>query len=275
MKFILISLNKLYQEGRWDIDYHLPPEGINKFSKSILKPISAVADIVKEKSDPTKEPETPFIYIDIASIDVKSGLISSPQELVGSEAPSRARKVVHAYDLIISTCRPTRGAIAVIPEQLHNQICSTGFSVIRPKKGINPFYLHFAIRLQSTIEQFRKFSTGSSYPAILDNDVEKTLIPMPDTTTQDLIASHILHGIQTRQKSIKLANSAFEENLNSAIDALIVQKYENLNSDFGTYPSKSIEIAERLIELEKRDLLAAGAKEDVEVQCCEMQPSNH
>jgi type I restriction enzyme S subunit len=55
------------------------------------------------------------MYIDISSVDVSNGIIENPQELIGIEAPSRARKVVPAFDIVISTCRQTRGAIAVVP----------------------------------------------------------------------------------------------------------------------------------------------------------------
>lgn len=246
MKFKLEKLTNLHKEGRWDIDYHLPAEGIKLFNENILKPISSAATVVKEKRDPTKKPDDEFIYLDISSVDVRTGVVSSPQDLIGSEAPSRARKAVKAYDLIISTCRPTRGAIAVVPEKYHNQICSTGFSVIRPKKGVNPFYLHFAIRLASTLEQFRKFSTGSSYPAILDSDVEKTLIPLPDKDTQDLIASHILDGLKAREKAIALADSSFKLNVNTVISSLENMSYQNLNAKFSEHTYKTDDIYSRL-----------------------------
>lgn len=246
MKFKLERLTNLHCEGRWDIDYHLPAEGIQDFDKSILQPISIAASIVKEKRDPTKLPEEPFIYIDISSVDVSTGTVCSPHELIGSEAPSRARKVVNAYDLIISTCRPTRGAIAVVPERYHSQICSTGFCVVRPKLGVNPFYLHFAIRLDSTLEQFRKFSTGSSYPAILDADVEKTLIPLPDKGTQDLIAGHVLSSLKARNKAMNLANSTFNNNVDIAINSLKSQQYKLLNSDLARQIYKSDDISNRL-----------------------------
>jgi type I restriction enzyme S subunit len=249
VKTKLETLNVLHQEGRWDIDYHLPPEGVKEFSSKILKPISEAADIVKDKRDPTKESEKQFFYVDISCVDVVTGSIALPQDLVGSEAPSRARKIIQAYDIIISTCRPTRGAIAVIPEKYHDQICSTGFSVIRPKKGINPFYLHFAIRLSSTLEQFRKFSTGSSYPAILDSDVEKTLIPLPDKSTQDLIAAHILNGLSVRRKSIEQANELFDININAVIKSLSSRKYKELNPEFDEHIYKSDEIKDKIESL--------------------------
>jgi restriction endonuclease S subunit len=257
MKCQLESLHSLHSEGRWDIDYHLPPEGIKQFHPDSLKPISYAADIVKTKRDPTKEPDEEFIYIDISSVDVNTGVIVTPQELLGVEAPSRARKVVNAYDLIISTCRPTRGAISVIPEIYHDQICSTGFSVIRPKKGVNPFYLHFAVRLASTLEQFRKFSTGSSYPAILDSDVKKTLIPLPDNKTQDLIAGHVLKGLNQRQQALEKANVLFHENIEVVIESLSSRKYDNLKNDFDSYVYKSEDIALRLRELNQKNKVLA------------------
>lgn len=249
MKYKLETLDSLHTEGRWDIDYHLPAEGIKSFSNGILQPISKAAIIVKDKRDPNNKPDESFFYLDISSVDVSTGLVSNPQDLIGSEAPSRARKVIHAYDLIISTCRPTRGAIAVIPEKYHNHICSTGFSVIRPKKGVNPFYLHFAIRLASTLEQFRKFSTGSSYPAILDSDVEKTLIPLPDEETQDLIAAHIIDGLRVRENTIMSANNLFQKNMETVITSLKDESYQNLDSNFDEEVFKSADVFTRLQQL--------------------------
>lgn len=209
MKTLVKTRQELQKAGRWDIDFHLPAEGIRKFPKNLLKRVDQVATIAKDKRDPRKNPESVFQYIDISSVDVTIGAILNQQEVEGAEAPSRARKVVRAFDLIISTCRPTRGAIAVVPVNLHNQIASTGFSVIRPKPGINPFYLHYALRLASTLEQFRKWSTGSSYPAILDEDVAKTLIPVPSTEEQDKIAGLVVNALREREAAMRQANSVW------------------------------------------------------------------
>jgi len=253
MKVKLETQATLHKEGRWDIDYHLPAEGIKKYGNDILKPVSDAAVVVKEKRDPTKKPDEPFKYIDISCVEVDTGQVTEPQDLLGSEAPSRARKVIRAYDLIISTCRPTRGAIAVIPESFHNEICSTGFSVIRPKEGINPFYLHFALRMESTLEQFRKFSTGSSYPAILDSDVEKTLIPLPDKDSQDRIAAHILESLSSRQNAIDSANKLFTNSVNGVISSLIDENYNNYNNIFESHIYKSDDILHRIKVLEQKE----------------------
>jgi type I restriction enzyme S subunit len=129
--------------------------------------------------------------------------------------------VVRAFDIVISTCRPTRGAIGVVPLPLHDQIASTAFSIVRAKNGINPIYLHYALRLPSTLEQFRKWSTGSSYPAILDEDVKKTLIPVPaETAIQDQIAKKIVATFLEREKTIALANNIWNEAINNISQSL-------------------------------------------------------
>ena len=226
MKILLKERKELQSAGRWDIDFHLPAEGIKKFPKALLKRIDAVADVVKDKRDPSREPEKAFQYIDISSVDVTIGVITNPQDVEGSEAPSRARKVVSAFDLVISTCRPTRGAIAVVPVKLHDQIASTGFSIVRAHEGINPFYLHYALRLPSTLEQFRKWSTGSSYPAILDTDVSKTLIPVPESSVQDAIAASVVKALRERDKVIRAANIIWDSTLSEITASLCEQEIE-------------------------------------------------
>ncbi len=214
MKYIKVKYNNLITEQRWDIDYHLPPVEIKKYSQEIICEMNMCSDVITDKRNPTLEPDKPFHYVDISSVDVKTGIITSPQELIGEEAPSRARKVIREGDIIISTCRPTRGAIAIIPKELDNQICSTGFSVIRAKEGVNNKYLHFILRSEAVREQFRKFSTGSSYPAILDEDVEKTKIPLPNSDIQKVIADEVEKQTIKRNNTIDTANKIWEENLN-------------------------------------------------------------
>ncbi|WAC47927.1 restriction endonuclease subunit S [Asticcacaulis sp. SL142] len=220
LKTLIRTQNHFKSAGRWDIDFHLPPVEIKRFDKKLIKKVDDVAFVANEKRDPTAHPEDTFKYVDIASIDISTGEIVTPQDLSGEEAPSRARKVIRAFDVLISTCRPTRGAISVVPIELHNQIASTAFTVLRAKPGVNPYYLHYAIRLASTLEQFRKWSTGSSYPAILDADVLKSRIPVPDLDEQEEIAAQIMSAFMVRSQAIKDANTNWFEKLNSITHAL-------------------------------------------------------
>jgi hypothetical protein len=210
VKVLIRSNEGLIAEGRWDLDYHLPPELIERYPEDRRSHVSEYACVSKDKRDPSQKPDDTFMYVDIASIDVEAGAITNPQEMLGEEAPSRARMVMHAYDVIVSTCRPTRGAIAVVPPGLHGEICSTGFTVLRCKDGVNPFFLQYVLRLDSTLEQFRKFATGSSYPAILDSDVLKTQVPSADSKGQDAVAASTVAAFSKWKCSLEEANSRFK-----------------------------------------------------------------
>ncbi|WP_313439726.1 restriction endonuclease subunit S [Stenotrophomonas sp.] len=253
MKTLKRTRKQLQSADRWDIDFHLPAIEIQKFPSQILGRVDSVASVTKDKRDPADSPEDTFQYIDIASVDVEIGAISTPQILEGSEAPSRARKVVRAFDIVISTCRPTRGAIAVVPPELHNQIASTGFSVIRPGPQTNPFFLHYALRLQSTQEQFRKWSTGSSYPAISDEDVAKTLIPVPDMAEQDRIARIVFEAQSKRGAEIKRANSIYAleiDRITSSLAGVQLNSVPDLQKTQRKVPTDLASIARLVSELE-------------------------
>lgn len=259
MKVLLKSRRELERAGRWDIDFHLPATLIQRFPEMLHCRVDDVAEISKRKRDPSVLGEGTFQYVDIASIDVVSGMITTPQLLAGDEAPSRARKVISAYDVIVSTCRPTRGAIAIIPEALHDQICSTAFTVVKCKSGLNPYYLHFALRLPSTLEQFRKWSTGSSYPAILDDDVAKTIIPVPTLEMQDLIASHLQRAASARSEVIDSANGAWQAQLTFAEAAVVRGEFASSSLD----SQLAREFSAESIEGRVRELRPIGEDLDV------------
>ena len=73
-----------------------------------FKPLAQYATLRKETRNASKKPNVVFHYIDINNVDRRTGIII-PQEIIGSEAPSRARKVVRAGDVIVSTVRPESG----------------------------------------------------------------------------------------------------------------------------------------------------------------------
>lgn len=81
MKVLVKKLGELALAGRWDIDFHLPPTGITKFPKGIVVRVDEVADVSKAKRDPGKNPDDLFQYVDIASVDVATGVISDPSRI--------------------------------------------------------------------------------------------------------------------------------------------------------------------------------------------------
>jgi type I restriction enzyme S subunit len=101
-----------------------------------------------EKANPAANPDVEFTYIDIAAINNDSLKIVEPKRYRGADAPSRARQIIQAGDILFSTVRTYLKNIAQVPREYDGEIASTGFAVIRPYQeidskfvfGVNPIF---------------------------------------------------------------------------------------------------------------------------------------
>ena len=158
-----------------------------------VAPISGMLMPV-ERKDPSNQPEESFTYIDIAGVDGQLGVIADTKTLMGAEAPSRARQLVKAKDVIISTVRPYLRATALVPAQYDNQICSTGFCVLRAKAGLGFGFLYVLSRLQWFTDQLNARARGQSYPAVTDADVFNLRMFRPNN--DDILKVFDLHVLE-------------------------------------------------------------------------------
>lgn len=134
-------------------------------------------------------PRREFTYIDVSSVDGRSGRITQRAKLVSpSEAPSRARKVVRPGDVIYSTVRPYLRNVAVVPEGLRPEpIASTAFAVLHPVPGVLAEYLHLYLRTPFFNELVRRLMVGAAYPAIGEKVFRSCPAPIPPTAEQERI----------------------------------------------------------------------------------------
>lgn len=128
--------------------------------------------------DPRSAPEESFRYIDISSIDKDKKEVVSTTEMLGAEAPSRARKKVSSGDILVSTVRPNLNAVAVVPPELDGEVASTGFCILRPRKDVlEQRYLFYWTQTQDFIVGLMNKTTGAHYPAVSDEVVKNSEIP--------------------------------------------------------------------------------------------------
>jgi type I restriction enzyme S subunit len=142
--------------------------------------------------DPTKRPNEVFIYVDISSVSNELFKVIDANKLLGKEAPSRARKLIQTDDVIFATVRPTLKRIAKITEDLNNQVCSTGFCVLKPiKSKLNSEFLFQYLQMDDFIALIEKLQRGANYPAIRDIDLKRMKIPIPIYNEQVLIGNYL------------------------------------------------------------------------------------
>lgn len=157
--------------------------------------------VVKTQNEnPTTFSKKVYTYVDISSVDNNTKSITAIQNIVGANAPSRARKLAFQGDVIISTVRPNLNAVAIVEETYPNLIVSTGFCVLRPKEEIiDKYYLFMALRSQQFIDKMTTLAKGASYPAISDNDVLDFEINVPSILMQKKYATLVQELITFRK----------------------------------------------------------------------------
>jgi type I restriction enzyme, S subunit len=176
-------------------------------------------DVVEPRTgtrNPSIAPEDAFSYVDVAAIDNEEKRIAGARLLRGSEAPSRARKLVRNDDVLVSTIRPNLNAVALVPPELDGQVASTGFCVLRAKDCVLPEFLYFYTRSKAFVDGLCKLVAGAMYPAVTDAQVLEQPLPLPSLPEQrgivDLLAR--AEGIvrlrrEAQQKAAELIPAIF------------------------------------------------------------------
>lgn len=111
------------------------------------------------KIDPQDDPDKNIAYIDISGIDNQANRIEETKFFRLADAPSRARQVVGAGDVLFSLVRPYLRNIAQVGDELDGEIASTGFAVLRPAEGVDAKFLFSRQSRENSWTLFRASST--------------------------------------------------------------------------------------------------------------------
>jgi len=175
-----------------------------------------------ETVNPLQTPNTEFDYIDVSSVSNATFQIEATQRLKGKDAPSRARKLVKTNDILFATIRPTLQRIAVVPDHLDQQVCSTGYFVLRVKPGIDHRFIFHFLFTEIFAKQMESLQKGASYPAVTDGDVRAQVISVPPLPEQQRIVGVVdeaFAGLATAhanaEKNLQNARALFESHLQS------------------------------------------------------------
>lgn len=103
----------------------------------------ALGDVIasKQTRNPRTDGSESFRYIDIQAVDNRRNRISVARELTSKYAPSRARRLVRDGDVLFCLVRPYLRNIAQVPPELHGQVASTAFCVLRPRRALTSRFL--------------------------------------------------------------------------------------------------------------------------------------
>ena len=193
----LQSRTKQYEYYR---DMLLSEEYLNKISteimgsdnKSLNFKIEKLGDcLLNVKKIKWKEINSKiFKYIDLSSVSREFHYICDTDLIKAENAPSRAQQIVCKYDVLFGTTRPLLQRYCLVSEEYDNQICSTGFCVLRANRDkVLPKWLLYQISTSLFLEHLKTHEKGTSYPAISDSDLKLYKILVPSIEVQEHIVS--------------------------------------------------------------------------------------
>lgn len=154
-----------------------------------------------EQTDPRVQPDREFQYVDVSAVSHDTLSVVDPSTIRGADAPSRARKLIKAGDIIFATVRPALKRVAIVPHNLDDQLCSTAFCVIRADPSLaDAGFLFFTTAYDAFVKRVSEHQRGSSYPAITDAQVLNQWIPLPPLPEQRAIAE-VLRAVQRAKEA--------------------------------------------------------------------------
>ncbi len=166
--------------------------------------------------NPEKEyGENDFVYIDISSVDSRTGKIDRTQKIKGANAPSRARRGLSNGDVLLSTVRPNLKAFAYVDFEPKDCVASTGFAILTPK-NVNGKYLYYMLLDDFVGKQFEVAMGKAMYPSINKSDLESLEILLPTEEEQEKLVKQIeieLEFVKPSENIIDLFSTKITEKI--------------------------------------------------------------
>lgn len=180
-----------------------------------LMQLGTLVDEVSTWNPSRHQQDKVFTYIDLGAIDQATKAITDARKISCGDAPSRARQLVKAGDILVSTVRPNLNGVAIVADALGDATASTGFCVLRPQKDrLDGSYLFHWVKTRSFVDAMVKQATGASYPAISDKIIFSSKLPLPPLPEQRRIAA-ILDKADTLRAQRRAAIAKLDELLQS------------------------------------------------------------
>ncbi|PEH53861.1 restriction endonuclease subunit S [Yersinia kristensenii] len=173
------------------------------------KPLKFLCTCNDQVISDSTEKDYELEYVDIGSVSSSQG-ITKTENMIFSNAPSRARRLVKDGDVIISTVRTYLEAIAPIINPPNNMVVSTGFAVIRPLLNLDKGFAAYCLRASGFIKEVVARSVGVSYPAINASDLVNIPIPNCSLYEQSRVAAFLDHETAKIDKLIEKQQQLIE-----------------------------------------------------------------
>jgi len=183
-------------------------------------------NLFKQNRDQNKLETSKINYIEIWDINISNWEIIH-NEIEKDNLPANAKILLKKDDLLVSTVRPYRWAVAIVRNETKNLVWSWAFTVLREKTFYKKETLEILLKLNIYKELMLRYNCWASYPVIKDEDILNLPIPKVDIKVQEEIAKLVKESHKSLDLSKQLLEKAkksveifIEEDEEKAIDFL-------------------------------------------------------
>ena len=141
----------------------------------------------KETRNPRTDGSKSFCYIDVKAVDNVHNRVGLARHLASRRAPSRARRLVRNDDVLFCLVRPYLRNVALVPPELHGQVASTAFCVLRSNGAVASRFLFHQVLRDSFIGEVPTY--GTSPPSAREDEFLKQRIPLAPLPEQHRIVA--------------------------------------------------------------------------------------
>ena len=194
--------------GRLDAEYYQPKyEDYSEFIKHYKGGSDTLASICSV-NDKNYNPldDSKYKYIELSNIG-NSGEITGCTTSIGAELPTRARRLVHTNDVIVSSIEGSLQSVALVTEEYDKAICSTGFYVVN-SKTINPETLLVLFKSEPMQNLLKQGCSGTILTAIGRTEFQNLVMPKIRKEVQTEIAEYVQKSMSLRTEAKQILENA-------------------------------------------------------------------
>ena len=221
------SYSDFLSAGRFDAEYFQPKyDDYEDHINSYKGGCHSLKTFVKQNTTLCKRELPDYQYVEIGDVNIGDTEYST-NRILAENLPANAKIMAKKGDVIISKVRPNRGAVTIIGAAADDLVVSGAFTVVSATGDLCKEVLLVLLRTWIYRDWFLKWTVGSSYPVLKDEDVLNIPVPLVDKMVQRDIVAKVQSSFALRAESKRLLDlakhaveMAIEQGEEKAISAL-------------------------------------------------------
>lgn len=203
----IVNFSDVKSTGRIDAEYfQIKYEKLeSKIKKYGAKKLDKIIESVPAKFNPKSDEN--YQYVELSNINSAIGIIDGFSEVLGKEAPDRAKRTLKAGDVIVSSVEGSLEKVALVDKTQEGYLASTGFFQFRSKEILSEVLLILAKSIVFQM-QLEKICAGTILTAVPKEAVKNVLAPVLPKPIQHKIADLVQKSHEARKKAKELLGEA-------------------------------------------------------------------